>query len=101
MAVFTPVAEAASSIISNGKLTAFSYQQSSKVGHLTVRLGHSTAVFRVPRHADCGVSMGQSGDTIPCRPPGSKKYAGKPVTVAWTHGAGGTRVASLVAVHRR
>lgn len=84
---------------SGGKLKSFSYNSSTKVGHLTIinsTKGPST--YRLPAGTDCGVSYGQSGDQIPCKTLGKAKYDRKPVRVTWKRAANGDRVASLVAV---
>jgi hypothetical protein len=92
------VAAVASAATTNGKLTSFSYDSSTKVGHLTVTAKHKTK-YKVTAKTNCGVSQGQSGDQIPCKSLGKAKYHNKPVTVQWKRNSSGTRVASLVAVH--
>jgi hypothetical protein len=97
VAAFAAVAVA--STTTNGKVSAFTYDKSTKVGRLTVLNSAGKKVgFRVPPSANCGVSQGQSGDQIPCKTLGASKYHGKKVTVTWTK-SGSTRVASVVAVH--
>jgi hypothetical protein len=97
VAAFAAVASAAST--TNGKVNAFTYDTSTKVGRVTVLNSAGKKLgFRVPPSANCGVSKGQSGDQIPCKTLGASKYHGKKVTVTWTK-SGSTRVASLVAVH--
>lgn len=80
------------------KLTSFKYDSSTKVGHLVVK-AKTTLKIKVTTKTDCGVSQGQSGDSIPCKTLGKSKYAGKPVTVTYKKNSSGVRVASLVAVH--
>lgn len=79
-------------------LKSFTYNSSTKVGHLTVKAKHTLKV-KVTTKTNCGVSRGQSGDQIPCKSLGKSKYAGKPVTVTYKKNSSGVRVASLVAVH--
>jgi hypothetical protein len=96
VAAFAAVASA--STTTNGKVSAFTYDKSTKVGRLTVATSSSKLVFRVTASTNCGVSNGQSGSQIPCKTLGASKYHGKKVTVHWTK-SGSSRVASLVAVH--
>jgi hypothetical protein len=95
---FAGPASAASDKTSRGKIASFSYNTSTKLGNLKVVNRKGKLKFRVAADASCGVSMGQSGDEIPCRTLGKKKYDGKPVRVTWQRDDEGTRVASLVAV---
>jgi hypothetical protein len=97
VAAFAAVASAASKT-TNGKVSAFAYNTSTKVGKLTVATSSSKLAFRVTSATNCGVSKGQSGNQIPCKTLGASKYHNKKVTVSWTK-SGASRVASLVAVH--
>ncbi|MEA2412264.1 MAG: hypothetical protein QOC77_2825 [Thermoleophilaceae bacterium] len=92
------IAAVASASSTNGKLTAFSYDSSTKVGHITVTAKHKTK-YKFTSKTNCGVSQGQSGNQVPCKSLGKSKYHNKPVSVTWTKNANGTRVASLIAVH--
>jgi hypothetical protein len=68
VAAFAAVAGAASTTTTNGKVSAFKYDNSTKVGRLTVLNSAGKKVgFRVPPSANCGVSKGQSGNQIPCK----------------------------------
>jgi hypothetical protein len=89
-------ATAADTTTSHGKLTRFSATDGG--GRLVVTNARGKFVYRVASTTDCGVSFGQSGDQIRCKTLGKSKYKGKPVTVRWHKGAGGNRVADLVAV---
>ena len=93
---FAAMASAAKDHTSAGTLKDFSYNKASKTGHLTVK-GKHRFHFLVTADTNCGVSFGQSGDQIPCKSLGRKKYDGKPVNVTWSK-TGGKRTASLVAV---
>jgi hypothetical protein len=95
---FAGPASAASDKTSKGKIATFSYTASTKVGHLKIVNRKGKLRFRVAADANCGISFGQSGDEIPCRTLGKKKYDGKPVRVTWQRDDKGARVASLVAV---
>jgi hypothetical protein len=90
------VASAASQTTSKGKLTTFSYNSSTKVGHLTLT-AKSKTTYKVTASTNCGVHQGQSGNQIPCKSLGKSKYHGKQVRVTWKL-VGKSRVASLVAV---
>jgi hypothetical protein len=79
-----------------GKLTAFSWDSSTKVGHVTLTGTHKTR-YKVTSKTNCGVHRGDSGDQIPCKSLGKSKYHGKQVRVTWKL-VGKSRVASLVVV---
>jgi hypothetical protein len=78
---------------SKGRIKAYSN------GTLTV-INAKTGIYtyKVNTKTDCGVSYGQSGDSIPCKTLGAAKYDRRKVTVRWTRDSTGKRVASLVAV---
>jgi Ni/Co efflux regulator RcnB len=80
-----------------GKLASFSYDKSTKVGHLTVQ-AKETREFRVTKDTVCGEHRGDSGDGIPCKTLGKPKYHNKVVHVTWHRGKSGARVPSLVSV---
>jgi hypothetical protein len=90
---FTSVATAASDHTSNGKIARFN----EKASNLIVKHHDTKLKFHIVADTNCGVAFGQSGDQIPCRTLGKKKYDGKPVRVTWS-AKGGKKVASLVAV---
>lgn len=95
----TSVATAATTVTTNGKLTAFAYSSSTKTGKVTVVSSGGTYVYKVSSKTDCGFSQGQMGDQIACKSLGATRYARKSVTVRWHRDSRNARVAELVAVH--
>jgi hypothetical protein len=97
---FAATASAASANQSKGTITSFSYHSASKSGVLTLLNKGDKVKFRVhnnSKNSACGVSFGQSGDSIPCRTLGKAKYHGRIADVTWKK-QGGRRVTSLVSV---
>jgi hypothetical protein len=80
----------------SGKLTSFKYDSSTKVGHIVLTAKKKTS-YKLNSKTACGVHRGDSGDAIPCKSLGKKKYSGKPVHVTYKK-VGKSRVASLVVV---
>ena len=92
-AVAAAVAFAASG---KGALTSFTYDSSTKVGHIVLK-GKKKTRYKVNSKTNCGVHRGESGDQIPCKSLGKAKYKGKQVRVTYKL-VGKSRVASLVVV---
>lgn len=88
----------ASTNTSRGLLTSFTWNADTHVGHLVLDTPKGLKGFRVTSITDCGVSTGQSGDSIHCRTLGRDKYHNKPTKVRWRTSAHGARKAIQVVV---
>jgi hypothetical protein len=90
------LAAVASAATGTGNLASFTYNSSSKVGHVTLTGTHKTS-YKLTKDTICGVQRGQSGNGIPCKSLGKAKYHNKPVHVTYKK-VGSAKVASLVSV---
>jgi hypothetical protein len=94
---FDTTADAATTV-SKGRIVDYTYNAKTERGHLRVINSKGTTSYRVTKDTDCGVSYGQSGDSINCNSLDKEKYKGKPVRIRWTETGTGTRKAVQVAV---
>lgn len=86
-------ATAAEARISHGILRSY---EDGKLTLFNRTLGKT--VYIINAKTDCGVSYGQSGDSIPCSTLGAAKYDRKKVFMRWTYNAANKRVATTAGV---
>lgn len=92
-ASFAVLPAAAQAEVSHGFLRSF---ENGKLSLQNRTLGRT--VYIINAKTDCGVSFGQSGDSIPCKTLGAAKYDGRKVFVRWVRNANNKRVARSVGV---
>jgi len=97
LVAFAAVATAATS---TGKIYKFKYNAASQTGKLTTISGKKKVKksFALSKETLCGVSYGQSGDEIPCKTLGAKKYKGKKVRVTTGKNEAGKKITAVISV---
>ena len=83
----------------DGKMTNYTYTASTKSGKITVFTKKAgNVVYLVNKDTNCGVSLGQSGNSINCKEFVKGKYDSKPVHITWSRNANRKRVADVIGV---